>query len=489
MKTTRKNRAKRTIAGILAAASMLTALAAPVTVFAAEPDVKTGTTVTEDISFTMDDDLHAITQMTAQTIFKVLEECTPYGKFFTPALGILLDSTAGTVDPTQQKLDEINGKLDKMFDRIEQLDKDIKSTIETDLGLQSFYNELSKFSAETKKMNTKIKNAMTSSKMSNADKMAFIAHLTGKFDEWRAKYQDLLVHLNELFEDPSMTGKGNIFDFTYNHFAGTVMFTGEALDKSKPVCDYVMNVYTAGCTTILESLSAQIYVNNLSDGVKATIDPDYMAHICNKDDLINDEITEIVQPLLGVRDDAAEGGYNTANTFASLYQTMMDKPRTTFIYKNHRTPVVLETQLTGTYHRNVKKFDAEYCLEGSACKKSVDWFNNNVVKGQINGDQVKEMAKYAAGLGKSVRTLLEEVGFDTSNLPKNAKLITGNAFHDEDFPPPCIEWHYGYYYGVDIDTVGATESKIQFWHAGYNKWKFDHWNNYVNDSTFACRFQ
>ena len=35
------------------------------------------------------------------------------------------------------------------------------------------------------------------------------------------------------------------------------MFSGEALDKAKPVCEYVTQVYSAGCATLVENLKVK----------------------------------------------------------------------------------------------------------------------------------------------------------------------------------------------------------------------------------------
>ena len=77
------------------------------------------------------------------------------------------------------------------------------------------------------------------------------------------------------------------------------MFGGEALDKAKPICDYLLQVYTAGCTILIESLSAQLFVNCLTDETKAMIPKEYMSHICSSADDIYGEIRRISQKLVG----------------------------------------------------------------------------------------------------------------------------------------------------------------------------------------------
>ncbi len=60
----------------------------------------------------VDRELLTVKNVTSKTIFKVLEECTELGKFFTPALSSILDLFIGAKpDPTQEKLDKINDKI------------------------------------------------------------------------------------------------------------------------------------------------------------------------------------------------------------------------------------------------------------------------------------------------------------------------------------------------------------------------------------------
>lgn len=85
------------------------------------------TGVIEETKITVDEDTKMIIDLTSKTLFAFLNECTPYGKFVTPALETLLGSFIGTPeDPTQKKLDEINGKLDKLFDKIDEAESSLK---------------------------------------------------------------------------------------------------------------------------------------------------------------------------------------------------------------------------------------------------------------------------------------------------------------------------------------------------------------------------
>lgn len=99
--------------------------------------------------------------------------------------------------------------------------------------------------------------SINASNLSNADKIAKIASLTGNYNEWRANFEDVVGELNSFCQKPSMTKDGNIFELAYHHHTNSVMFSGEALDNAKAVCNHVLQVYAAGCATLMESLAAQ----------------------------------------------------------------------------------------------------------------------------------------------------------------------------------------------------------------------------------------
>ena len=243
----------------------------------------------------LDDDLLKVKDVTSGTLFKILEETTEYGKFFTPALSGILDLfIGGQSDPTQEKLDQINDKIDKLFDRIDKLQNDLVSTMETDMGIQSFHEVYTAFKAQTKTMRRKINEISKDNSLTKLDKIAKIGSLAGTYSEWDIKFENVLGQLNELFENPSATANANIFELTYRHFCGQSMFSGEAIDKAKPLCDALMQTYIAGCATLTECLSAQLYLAQLPKGYQDKVDSSYKSHIClNKND-IEKEIKNII---------------------------------------------------------------------------------------------------------------------------------------------------------------------------------------------------
>lgn len=85
-KTTLRQKITAVILSAVTACSVGT-MAFTTTAFAADngADLSLGLDITDTLKVTMDKDLLTAVNITSGVIFKVLEECTPWGKFVTPA--------------------------------------------------------------------------------------------------------------------------------------------------------------------------------------------------------------------------------------------------------------------------------------------------------------------------------------------------------------------------------------------------------------------
>ena len=541
--TTKKTngKVKRTLTAALAAIMMMSTAAA----FAASAD-NTQAVVNMNTSSAMaasgnsfaavelDDDLLKVKDITSGTLFKVLEECTEYGKFFTPALSGILDLFIGAKpDPTQEKLDQINDKIDKLFDRIDKLQNDLVSTMETDMGIQSFHEVYTAFKAQTKTMRRKISEISTDTSLTQLDKIAKIGSLAGAYSEWDIKFENVLGQLNELFENPSATANANIFELTYRHFCGQVMFSGEAIDKAKPLCDALMQTYIAGCATLTECLSAQLYLAQLPKGYQDKVDSSYKSHIClNKNDIekeiknIGDfmngkVVTKTHSVFVGYVDERGtfyppqtkvnevtiygyikvlyingmqvwkqmdEVPYEQTVTVKSMYDKTFNRARNILINKNPKGEgYQLSNKLFSCDHTSNPNCDGKYWNNMS--KLTQDWFKEKKSTQVIKYDDVRAMAAYCQSKGITIRSLLNSVGVDTSSVPQNANLVTSEAIDGSNGHADRIfkEVYYEktFYMGINIDQVGATEQKYQLLDCGWNLWKGGEEWNYAPGGAFC----
>ena len=178
----------------------------------------------------MSETLESVEKITIETIFKVLEECTTYGKLFTPALQGVLDMVIGDEpDPTLQKLDDISDKIDKLFDKIDQAEDTIIASVQTDIGLSDFYNAYVDFKSKTEKMARNIRDIKADTTLSNPDKLAKIGSLAGNFYEWDNKFDDSFEKVTKFYKKVSLSTQKNIFETIYDRNCQISMFSGEAM--------------------------------------------------------------------------------------------------------------------------------------------------------------------------------------------------------------------------------------------------------------------
>jgi hypothetical protein len=117
------------------------------------------------------------------------------------------------------------------------------------------------------------------------------------------------------------------------------------------------------------------------------------------------------------------------------------------------------------------------------------WYNDNIKGMKIKFDDVKAIAKYCSEKGITIRTLLNNVGINTSAVPQNTNLVTSKAIDgsngDADRVFREVYYEKTFYMGINIDQVGATEQKYQLLDCGWNLWKGGEEWNYAPGGAFC----
>ena len=348
--------------------------------------------------------------------------------------------------------------------------------------------------------------------------------------------------------NPSATANTNIFELTYRHFCAQSMFSGEAIDKAKPLCDALMQTYIAGCTTLTECLSAQLYISQLPKEYQDKVDPAFKSHIClNRNDIIGEikSISEHIASQNGnivyfngkaVKYFNGTGGrilpadtkvehnvdkynpkrdyyyvkisYNSfvkvtpvyytdeelaalqtsSALFKNLYDFTFNRSRRIYVNKNPQgTGREVNDKVGYEIHGNASYYDGKY--HDNMSKTIQDWYNGRIYNKSISFDDYKAIAKYCSGKGISIRTLLNSVGINTSAVPQNANLVTSKAIDgsngDADRVFREVYYEKTFYMGINIDQVGATEQKYQLLDCGWNLWKGGEEWNYAPGGAFC----
>lgn len=502
------NTITKKIAAILAAAMMMTTAAS----IAASAD-NTDTTNTT-IAAQNERQLEKARDLGIDMIFTGIEEFVPGGKLLTPVLKLFTNELLGKGD--ELSLDDINARIDDMFSKLDNLNDDLRDSIENITAMQDFDSfHFKTFNSQIHEIISQIEVIRTLD-ITDENKLARIAALVNNSSCWTESNNVFITfsNLTQALNRASLTKKGDIFTILYQHYAKTSMFSGEAVDKASAAADLIITDYMAGYYALMQCLSAQVKVCNMTAEQKKSIDPYYLAKVTDQQALITKKVNELKQAALGnteVRTEKYIKGYwidstkwddkyfdyvhipvyatkehteYDANSVIGKYNTFKNTDRMLFINKG-TDKVKLSADLTVTNHNTVPVYAS--CTDGSGRSgpvyKSTRYFNENIApRMYLNADNVKAIAAFISGKGITMRQYLKNNGFNVDALPANANLLTSEAYHDADNAKHIgtalggsVQYHT-FYKGINIDEVNATEKEIAFYHTGCNYYGIEEWN-------------
>lgn len=487
------NKMTRKIAAILAAVMTVTTMAsftasadstAPNTPFTAETAVKMGT----------------------NTLYLVFEEFVPGGKLISPYIKLFANDLMG--NGKDLSLDDINARIEELFDKVDSLNDDLRDSIANITALQSFDSfQFKTFNAQISEIVSQIR-IIRDLDIPEETKYARIAALVNDSSCW-AEANNVFVTFNGLTQAlnrASLVKKGDIFAIVYGHFAKSSVFSGEALEKAKPVVDLIMTDYMAGCCALIQCLAAQLKVCNMTAEEKSRIDPKYLSRITDEEKLIFNKVNEITEAVIGKKtEETVRVRYQSGTTLKQTRFGFERKP----VYKYRETTVVKfdDTGIRGRYNAFVNtpanilvnKDTASTELAARIFCKYTDGlaqqgvpvgadtvakrFNGEIASRQaLTGDQVRAVASAAAAKGLTIREYLRQNGFNTDYLPAGALLTAGKAYDDilsvssiaANFIGSIVT--HAYVKAYNIDEKDPAEREVVLWNTGIHTIGFDGWS-------------
>ncbi len=449
-----------------------------------------------------DKDLEKIKQVGISTLLAGIAEFVPGGKTLNPALQALTGAAFGN---KQMSLEDIDKRIDELYSRIDQFEKDMQNELKNILSIENFdYSVFTPFNSEIQGMINAIKTAKNSKNYTTKQKLAIIAAQIDRDIEWKKGNSPFVgfTSVSKKLNNANLVDGNDMFTTIYNYFRQRSMFSGEAIDKAKVVMDGIMQNYMAGYTVLMECLSAQLMVNALEN--KDGIDSYYLDHISTNVDEIQAKIDELNNIVLGetiVRKEISKDesniiryevrrigacGYiapvygdktvdvyelDSKNTVSAKYNHIINTSRRIFVNK-------------GKSNKEIRYIDVTN--HGSLYSKNEDQavgsFNSMVLSGSyLSGGDIKDLAAYAKSKGQTIRELLNANGFDTSSLPKNTYLVTSKAYDDlgvKDFFSGIVgSVHlHGLYKGINVDEKNAGEKEVRMWNHGCNGYCASTWD-------------
>ena len=440
-----------------------------------------------------------------ETMFELFKELVPGGKVASPALKMIVGKTFGDKETS---LDKIEEKLDGLYDRIDQMEENIKKEIENVVPTHLFdYTILTPFNSQIRGILDAIRTIKNDESLSVAEKLCEIgAQIKGDLN-WTDS-NSAFVRFDSLttkFNNGNLLNRKDLFTLIYDHFVSTSMFSGEAIDKARKICDILMQEYLAGYAVLSECLLAQLAVNQLSPEAKKTLNPYYLNNISTNINQIKSKLSTMHKTVIGDYkienrivlinlhwDEDAPGleedengepipgawvndGFREekvevfdTNTVSGKYDRMISQERRIFVNKGKSNKTLwngFNILDLGDLKTNASDKDAAFA-----------YYNEKMGAPTLSADEVKDLAKYAENKKMTIREFLKANGLDTDSIPKDAKLITSKAIQKEgivDSLKSLVEGmftgsakFYTVTTGYNIDSRNAEEEEIIVWVEG-----------------------
>lgn len=487
----------RKLAAILAAAMTMTTAAS----FSASADTgftaSGGTTLTVDTAVTMETD----------TLFQAFEELVPGGKLLSPYVRLFANDLMGK--GKNLSLDDINSRIEELFSKVEALNEDLRDSIVNITAIQNFDTfQFKTFNSQIKEIIGQIQIIRTLD-ISEENKFARIAALVNNSSTW-AESNNVFVTFSDLTQTlnrASLIKSGDIFTIIYEHFAKSSMFSAEAVDKARAAVDLIMTDYAAGYIALLECLSAQAKVCNMTAEQKSAIDVKYLSRITDEQELINKKINDLSEDVMGrqIEKTVTEkylagyrevrtqwGGYDRRPYYKTRekkvtefdnsgirgrYNSFINTPRNILINGDTAEAAIDKTlSCADTY--NLAESGVFIGADEVARR-----FNSRIAQNQaVTGDQIRALAKYSAGKGLTIREYLERNGFNTDRLPAHTIAAAGDAYDDtltvRTFAAGLVGsmMTHTMIKGFDIDEKNPAEQEIIIWNTGIHVIAFEGWS-------------
>ena len=458
-----------------------------------------------------------------ETLLEGIKEFFPGGKTFAPVLRMLTNDLLGK--GKELTLADINARINDMFKKVEALNDQLRDSMQNITAIQSFDSfQFKTFNSQIQEIISQIE-VIRKLDISEENKYAQIGALINGSSCW-AESNNVFVTFNSLTQAlnrPSLTKNCDIFTLLYEHYAQSSMFSGEALDKARAAADLIITDYIAGCYALIQCLSAQSKVCNMTPEQKSTIEPEYLARITKTQKLINTKIEQIKDALYGnsavrteerikefkaVKMDISEiktiAEYRNycdgetlvpvmeeyysvtydENSVVGRYDAFRNMNRMIFINKG-TDKKELRADLTVTNHNAVPVYPT--CTDSAGrmgpVYKSTRFFNENIkTKMGLDSESIKAIAAFISGKGITMRQYLKNNGFKADAIPAGANILTGEAYNDAAAAKNFFTGIGGslvlhtFYKGINIDEIDPAEKEITLYSTGAHVFGYSEWN-------------
>ena len=498
---------KKARIGIAAMAAIMTmSIAAPMTAnasFLSEGQYAVCMTMTDADKET----LNNLKGIGLDTVFTAFEEYVPGGKLASPALKSILGSAFGDKEMT---LEDIDKKIDGLYSKLDQIEESLKHEIENVVPTYLFdYTILTPFNSQIRGILDAIRTIRNNKDLTEDEKLCEIGAQIKSDLFWTDQNSAFVLFdsLTSKFNNANLLNQKDLFTLIYDYFVSQSMFSGEAIDKARTICDTLMQEYLTGYMVLTDCLLAQYQVAYMSQSRQKELNPYYFNNISANPSQIRSKLDKLAKAVIGnskrdiqsvyvgqhweewalnynpyngqwwygawVSDyETRDMGKYDQETVSGKYYTMIDQSRQIFVnkgnsYKDFSTK--MKTSNISDYKNHV-----------SDSYGAKDRFNYRFDSARLTSDEAKALADYAKAKKMTIRELLTANGFDMTGVAKDAVLVTSEAKIDESVSSAVKEYFTGVftgkcqysatYTGFNIDSKNPSEKTCSVWTSGVNNW-------------------
>lgn len=348
----------------------------------------------------------------------IIRQYAPGGQAIAGVLDTIINSftqQGPSLSDISNDISALRGEISTQFADIKNQMKDYSEAIENKIVDQTVIAGkgvgFDKLMTELQATDRQINSINHDSSINDKEKAVEIACLIGKNSDWNKTsnlyygYQDFMNTLSSSsFADQK---DRDLYQVVYSDFASKVMFSGEALDKSKPYVDRVTLLGLYAYSINSQCLKAAQAVSQFTAEDEKMLNTDEMRNYYSVKSLtgvVNGEINHMNSKMFDT---------SKADSVAAHYNNYKSMSRLIFINKSTESKALTASMTAGNL---------------SNIANNPNNLFNIMDKGALNHKELSDLAAYvkSAYNGKTLRDYLTYVGFDLTNVPKDARFVVGD---------------------------------------------------------------
>ena len=371
----------------------------------------------------------------------------PGGQAIAGGLDALLGAFVGgpSMADISKQISELRDDMNKQFDELKGEIKNYTVEIENKITDQTIIankgDDFDQLMTTLQLTDRQINSINADTTINDREKAVEIAALIGKNTDWTNsgnlynKYMNFITTLSsESFGDQK---NRDYFQVVYSDMVSQSMFSGEALNRSRPYVQRVILLGLYAYTIEAECLKAAQTVSKFTADDEAALSPKELNKynsVCSLTSVVNDSINYMNDRILGT---------DRSNSVVSHLKAYEEINKTKFINQGKSDKALSANMTVGNLSHIADQTEALLAI---------------MDKGALTRDEIMTVASHVRSNypGTTLRDYLSGVGFNMKSVPQNARFVVG----EEKPATKSSASNFIQYYSKDIFGRGRDSISI-----------------------------